>query len=66
MMLFQGLLPQMELLKKMFPTILDMKNAKKVQKKKKKKNPSSTKDRMVYFSICVTVKHQRHNKNLKK
>ena len=64
MMLFQGLLPQMELLKKMFPTILDMKNAKKVQKKKK--NPSSTKDRMVYFSISVTVKHQRHNKNLKK
>ena len=35
--LFQGLLPDMELLKKTFPTILVIKNAGKVQKKKKKK-----------------------------
>ena len=34
MMLFQGLLPQMKLLKKMFHTILDTKNAEKVEKKK--------------------------------
>ena len=35
-MLSHGLLPDMELLKKMFPTTLDMKNPYKVQKKKKK------------------------------
>ena len=36
-MLSHGLLPDMELLEKMFPTTLDMKNPYKVQKKKKKK-----------------------------
>ena len=34
----------------MLPTILDMKNANKVQKKKKKKkNQNSAKDRMTHF-----------------
>ena len=37
-------------LKKMLPTILDMKNANKVKKKKKKKkNQNSAKDRMTQF-----------------
>ena len=36
-MLSHGLLPDTELLEKMFPTTLDMKNPYKVQKKKKKK-----------------------------
>ena len=54
MMLFQGLLPQMELLKKMFPTILDMKNAKKVQKKKKKKKKIQVVPKIEWF-ILVSV-----------
>ena len=53
-----GLLPDMALIKKMFPAILDMKNA-KVQKVFFQ---NSTKDRTTHFNISVTVKRGR-NKN---
>ena len=61
--LFQGLLPDMELLKKTFPTILVIKNAGKVQKKiKKKKIENSSNHRMTYFNTLVAIKCHRDNK----
>ena len=47
----------MELLKRMFPTILDMKNA-------KKNNQNSTKNRMTDLNISVPVKHRRDSKTM--
>ena len=50
MRLSQRLLPDMELLKKLFPKILNMKNANKI------------KDRMTQFNMSVAVKRRRdHN-----
>ena len=57
MKLFQYLLPGKELLKKMFPAILDTKNSNKVQKNFQ----YSTKDRMTHFNIFVDVKRRRDN-----
>ena len=65
-MLSHGLLPDMELLEKMFPTTLDMKNPYKVQKKKKKKIQKSATDRMTYNYIYVGVKHCRDNNKKEK
>ena len=48
----------MEILRKMFSTILDMKNANRAQKMFLH---YSTKDRMIYFNIYVAVKHRRVN-----
>ena len=53
----------MEVLKKVFPAILDMKNAKKVQKKDLFQN--SANDRMTHFDICVVVKRCRDNNGAK-
>ena len=65
-MLSHGLLPDTELLEKMFPTTLDMKNPYKVQKKKKKKIQKSATDRMTYNYIYVGVKHCRDNNKKEK
>ena len=53
----------MEVLKKVFPAILGMKNAKKVQKKDLFQN--SANDRMTHFDICVVVKRCRDNNGAK-
>ena len=55
--LSQNLHLDMELLKKLFPTILDMKNAKKAVFF----FSNSTKDRMTHFNICVAVNHHIDN-----
>ena len=52
----QDLLLDMELLKKMFPTMLDMINANRLQKFFFQ---STTKDRMTHFNIFVALKHHR-------
>ena len=52
--LSQGLLPDMELLSRMFLTLLDMKNINKMQKK----------DKVIYFNISVAAERcgDRHIK----
>ena len=54
----QGSLPDMTLpdIKKMFPAVLDMKNAKKIVFQ------NSAKDRMTHFNISVAVKRGRYKK----
>ena len=58
MRLSQGLLPYMGLLQKMFPSILDMKNANRAEKIFLQ---NRTEDRITYFNISVTVKRRRDN-----
>ena len=48
----------MELLQKMFPSILDMKNANRAEKILLQ---NGTEDRITYFNISVTVKRRRDN-----
>ena len=60
--LSKSLLPDMELLKKMFSTVLDMKNANKIKKKIK----NTTKDRMTHFDISAAVKRGRDNSKQRK
>ena len=48
----------MELLQKMFPSILDMKNANRAEKIFLQ---NRTEDRITYFNISVTVKRRRDN-----
>ena len=48
----------MELLQKMFPSILDMKNANRTEKIFLQ---NRTEDRITYFNISVTVKRRRDN-----
>ena len=62
--LSQDLHQDMELLKKMFPKMLNMKNANKVQKKKFFQN--STKDIMTYSNNSVIVKRRRDDNNQRK
>ena len=57
--LSQDLLPDMELTKNIFPTILYMKNGNRVQKTF---FLTSTKDRMINFNISAAVKCRRDNK----
>ena len=59
--LSKSLLPDMELLKKMFPTVLDMKYANKIKKFK-----NTTKDRMTHFDISAAVKRGRVNSKQRK
>ena len=63
--LSQDLHQDMELLKKMFPKMLNMKNANKVQKKKKFFQ-NSTKDIMTYSNNSVIVKRCRDDNNQRK
>ena len=58
--LSQDLLPDMKVVKKIFPTIVDMKNANKVQKRFLQ---NSKKDRMTHFNASVTVKRRRDDNN---
>ena len=48
----------MELLQKMFPSILDMKNANRAEKILLQ---NGTEDRITYFNISVTVRRRRDN-----
>ena len=48
----------MELLQKMFPSILDMKNANRAEKIFLQ---NRTEDRITYFNISVTLKRRRDN-----
>ena len=48
----------MELLQKMFPSILDMKNANRAEKILLQ---NGTEDRITYFNISATVKRRRDN-----